>query len=588
MTNPIKYSSVDFQSVINDINNDPVLVDKPEWFKRIWAGARDVAGVQINAMANLNFLRTAFTRQSVVDLLALIDYAVPTYQTAYGTLIFHLNAATVTFPVTFSVSDLIALSQATLTTSTKQFEARAGITVTAVSETFTADAGTDLLTVARVYTTGEKVQLTTTTTLPAGLSLNTDYYIIYASATTIYLATTAARAAAGLYIDITDAGTGVHTIVLYSFQKTCYQQASISAAVSVGTSDGATAWQTFLLPDKYILDATLTITINSVSWTNSLSVTSTTSSKHYKLIHLDNGLTMIMFGNGTYGEVPGNYAIMAQYAVGGGATSNVGAPDRITIYGGTNSNISTVTNPTAISGGSDEQTLENAKIYGPMMLQAQNRDVTVNDSTYLALNYPGVMQAVCNRNAYGVLSQQIVIIPAGGGAPGATLISNLTTYLTDRTIMESVYTEVIGPTYVTETPIATVNILSGYTWATVQSYFMLGLRLLFSECTPEIINAYNSTGGVAAAIAYINTKWSTTFGTTDYASIAAMLTPLVSGLVLPASIGATIASSQVTGYLQEYIPGVNYFSLTAPTFPISLTSIQMTTDSVISGNITQV
>jgi len=84
--------------------------------------------------------------------------------------------------------------------------------------TFTADAGTDVCTGASftttANTTGCAVTLTTTGTLPAGLSLATTYFVIRVdqNAGTFKLATTLANADAGTAIDITDAGTGTHTI----------------------------------------------------------------------------------------------------------------------------------------------------------------------------------------------------------------------------------------------------------------------------------------------------------------------------------------------------------------------------------------
>ena len=84
---------------------------------------------------------------------------------------------------------------------------------TALAATFTADAGTDVCTTAgAVPVTGSPVRLTTTGTLPAGLATGTDYYIIKVSGTTFKLASTWTLANAGTAIDITDAGTGVHTV----------------------------------------------------------------------------------------------------------------------------------------------------------------------------------------------------------------------------------------------------------------------------------------------------------------------------------------------------------------------------------------
>ncbi len=76
---------------------------------------------------------------------------------------------------------------------------------------FTA-AVTDLCTsVAHGFSTGMKGQGTTTTTLPAGLSTSTDYFVIKKDADTFWLASSLANALAGTKIDITDTGTGVHT-----------------------------------------------------------------------------------------------------------------------------------------------------------------------------------------------------------------------------------------------------------------------------------------------------------------------------------------------------------------------------------------
>lgn len=87
------------------------------------------------------------------------------------------------------------------------------------TRTFTADAGTDVCTASgNMHATAgtnylyTAVTLTTTGTLPAGLSLATTYFLIYVSDTTFKIATTLVNAAAGTGIDITDTGTGTHTI----------------------------------------------------------------------------------------------------------------------------------------------------------------------------------------------------------------------------------------------------------------------------------------------------------------------------------------------------------------------------------------
>ncbi len=81
--------------------------------------------------------------------------------------------------------------------------------------TFTAVAATDTLTTGThgMIVTAGPFQLSTTGTLPAGTDSTTFYYAIVASSTTIKLALTPALAKAGTAVDITDAGTGTHTLV---------------------------------------------------------------------------------------------------------------------------------------------------------------------------------------------------------------------------------------------------------------------------------------------------------------------------------------------------------------------------------------
>jgi hypothetical protein len=95
----------------------------------------------------------------------------------------------------------------------KDFVLQHDVTVTTpVAATFVA-AVTDICTaVAHGAATGLKVRLTTTTTLPAGLSLATDYFVIKLTVDTFKLASSLANALLGTAVDITDTGTGVHTM----------------------------------------------------------------------------------------------------------------------------------------------------------------------------------------------------------------------------------------------------------------------------------------------------------------------------------------------------------------------------------------
>ena len=83
------------------------------------------------------------------------------------------------------------------------------------STTFTANASTEQLTLAARLgdlNVGDAVQVSTTGTLPAPLAAVTTYYIIKVDPLTVKLATSLANAESSTAIDITDTGTGTHTI----------------------------------------------------------------------------------------------------------------------------------------------------------------------------------------------------------------------------------------------------------------------------------------------------------------------------------------------------------------------------------------
>lgn len=104
---------------------------------------------------------------------------------------------------TFTLPDLRSRNPIGVGTGTFRFTF-ASTDVTVATDLITVTASPELI-------TGRKVQLTTTGTLPTGLSLATDYYIIAISSTTIKLASSRANAVAGTAIDITGQGSGTNT-----------------------------------------------------------------------------------------------------------------------------------------------------------------------------------------------------------------------------------------------------------------------------------------------------------------------------------------------------------------------------------------
>ena len=120
------------------------------------------------------------------------------------------SAAVTTMPSIAMLVDLVGFYRITSTTTTTP---QSLTNTLAAFSTFTVDTSTDVATHTNPnllpYT---RVQVSTTTTLPAGLAAATDYYIIWVTDLTCKFATSYANAVAGTAIDITTTGTGTHTI----------------------------------------------------------------------------------------------------------------------------------------------------------------------------------------------------------------------------------------------------------------------------------------------------------------------------------------------------------------------------------------
>lgn len=74
-------------------------------------------------------------------------------------------------------------------------------------------AGSDEITLtAHAFNNGDKVQFTTDDTLPDPLAVLTDYWVIYVDANTVKVAASQKDAELGIAIDLTDGGTGNHSM----------------------------------------------------------------------------------------------------------------------------------------------------------------------------------------------------------------------------------------------------------------------------------------------------------------------------------------------------------------------------------------
>lgn len=236
------------------------------------------------------------------------------------------------------------------------------------SRTFTVVAATDICTASASLASGnfvsKAVQFTTTGTLPAGLSLNTTYFLIYIDATNFKVATTIALAEAGTAIDITDTGSGVHTVTevavgtvrssatdsrtgvryfqdsngrvwydsgtrVYLLNGNTLTNSSGKGLATFRTSDGA---DTYLFAFRNaaidVIKITATANLQTPVWSNSwqtLNSSAGSGNSHYAIVGQDN---IIYFVDGRYvGTIRENAGSVFDPATGGTYTYNNQALD---------------------------------------------------------------------------------------------------------------------------------------------------------------------------------------------------------------------------------------------------------------------
>jgi hypothetical protein len=178
-----------------------------EWSFLARGGGNPAADTIFNTGTNLLFQPVSDTTANAGAMLHGGNVS-PDYKSIVNASAF--SAAATSMPAIVMLVDLVGFYRVTTTTT---ITSQAMTNTLASFSTFTADDTTDICTHTNInllqYT---RCQLTTSGTLPAGLSIATDYYVIKLTDTTIKFATSYANAVAGTAVNITSTGSGTHTI----------------------------------------------------------------------------------------------------------------------------------------------------------------------------------------------------------------------------------------------------------------------------------------------------------------------------------------------------------------------------------------
>ncbi len=167
-----------------------------------------------------------------------------------------------------------------------------------------------------------------------------------------------------------------------------------SLVVEQGTFSDTESLKSVRLQQAPIVEGSLQVVITGESATSgeyvqvdNIFYASGPSQKVFQLLSNEDYGGTVVFGDNNIGKTPSigdQYTIL--YRVGGGSRGNIrksvlNAPISLTFEDGGSpvSYQATVQNTSIGTGGSDAETAENAKRYGPLMFRTQNRLVTLND-----------------------------------------------------------------------------------------------------------------------------------------------------------------------------------------------------------------
>ncbi len=448
----IDYTTKDFATFRQDMFS---LADQftPEWNNRPdsdfgvmlvneFALGLDILSFYQDRIANESFLPTAQLRKSVINLLSLIDYQLDTAIPGSGDVVFTIGSSatnTVIF-VGYQVA-----TEASSTEEAISFEVVTSLTIPAgyvgrsvpdstinigdTSATFDFVTGMVIGQQIILYNTAGDAEKVTVNNI-VSLTVTWDELTVNAYSPTNSFAT-------GLFTTATE-GTAVNSETL-------------------GTSPGVPD-QEFTLASAPVVETTVSVIVTEsgtdIAYTRVENfIASTSTDRHFttKVNEVDE--VTLTFGNGTLGKIPpATSPIVASYRVGGGIKGNVGANLINQLISTTPANVETVTNPLASSGGSDRETIEQAKKDGPRTVKTNDRAVTKDDYEALASSFSSANGAVDQALAIATTYDNVDIFPAvqgpsGKGAlPSAGLKADLKTFLDSKSMIH-VTTTIKDPTY---------------------------------------------------------------------------------------------------------------------------------------------
>jgi len=218
----------------------------------------------------------------------------------------------------------------------------------------------------------------------------------------------------------------------------------------VGISDGSPN-QMYTLQSKSVIAGSVTVTVTETGgdtrWEEVETLANSSPADRHFVVQRDGeGAATILFGDGSNGMIPvGGTAIapvniQATYRIGGGAQGNVAAN---TQFNSSLTNIREAINLQAAAGGTESEDIDRARLFAPRLFRTQERAVTGQDYTDLALQVPGVGKVRAVALNWNELL--LYIAPAGQVADPSELLKRDLLAFFESHRMATTTLKIVGP-----------------------------------------------------------------------------------------------------------------------------------------------
>jgi len=266
-----------------------------------------------------------------------------------------------------------------------------------------------------------------------------------------------------------------------------------------------------------IIRTTFSLVINSVTWTRVDDFDdSSPTDTHFQLIYQSSGKSRIRFGDGITGAKPAiNSSVYATFETTLGLKGRMDA-GTVTINAGNDPDITAVTNAGS-TGGNDAESI--ASIIRNARGSVRLRDMvwSEEDLEIAARSSSSSVQKALGLPGTGAAS--IHIVPSGGGAPGAGLVTTVETYVQALTQFGAMPITGVTPNYVAVNATATATIRTGFNSATVLNLVRFALTLTTSAFDNQVLEYHYDNGIDATRTNVINIIWAWNFVENDNAAL---------------------------------------------------------------------